>query len=114
MYLILGTIMRACEMGNKDVVKLLIENNADGRIHPVTRYSPLYISCFKGWVDVVDILLKVNFSLDQLYRRDFYYLLNRLILDRNSRILFNNVPLKNGYQFMQLVLMVTLIFWRCY
>ncbi|XP_065214793.1 leucine-rich repeat serine/threonine-protein kinase 1 isoform X2 [Planococcus citri] len=48
----------ACEMGNKDIVKLLIDNDADGRIHPVTRYSPLYISCFKGWIDVVDILLK--------------------------------------------------------
>lgn len=49
-------------MGNKDIVKLLIDHDADGRIHPVTRYSPLYISCFKGWIDVVDLLLKVSTS----------------------------------------------------
>lgn len=45
-------------MGRKDVVKLLLEHDADGRIHPVTRYSPLYIACFKQCKEVVDILLK--------------------------------------------------------
>nr|XP_018906420.1 PREDICTED: leucine-rich repeat serine/threonine-protein kinase 1 isoform X2 [Bemisia tabaci] len=48
----------ASEMGRKDIVKLLLEHDADGRIHPVTRYSPLYIACFKQCKEVVDILLK--------------------------------------------------------
>uniref|UniRef100_A0A1B6DQ53 non-specific serine/threonine protein kinase n=1 Tax=Clastoptera arizonana TaxID=38151 RepID=A0A1B6DQ53_9HEMI len=57
----------ACEMGRKDIVKSLLEVEADGRIHPVTRYSPLYIACFKGHKDVVEILLKKFPELIQQY-----------------------------------------------
>lgn len=46
-------------MGRKDIVKTLLDVEADGRIHPVTRYSPLYIACFKGHKDVVEVVLKV-------------------------------------------------------
>jgi len=49
----------ACEVGRKDLVKILLDHKADGRIHPITRYSPLYIVAFKGKKDVVEILLKV-------------------------------------------------------
>lgn len=49
----------ACEVGRKDIVKMLLDHKADGRIHPITRYSPLYIVAFKGKKDVVEILLKV-------------------------------------------------------
>lgn len=49
----------ACELGRKDLVKLLIDHKADGKIHPVTRYSPLYIAAFKGKKDIVELLLKV-------------------------------------------------------
>ena len=31
---------------------------ADGRIHSVTKYSPLYIAAYNGRRDIVDILLK--------------------------------------------------------
>ncbi|XP_050423466.1 leucine-rich repeat serine/threonine-protein kinase 1 [Adelges cooleyi] len=48
----------ACELGRKDLVKLLIDHKADGKIHPVTRYSPLYIAAFKGKKDIVELLLK--------------------------------------------------------
>ncbi|XP_075215251.1 leucine-rich repeat kinase [Lycorma delicatula] len=51
-------LFTACELGRKDVAKLLLDANADGRIHPVTRYSPLYIACFKGRKDVAELLLK--------------------------------------------------------
>lgn len=51
---------RACELGRKDIVKALLDTEADGRIHPVTRYSPLYIACFKGHREVVELLLKVS------------------------------------------------------
>lgn len=54
---------RACELGRKDIVKALLDTEADGRIHPVTRYSPLYIACFKGHRDVVELLLKVSLLL---------------------------------------------------
>lgn len=50
---------RASEEGQKEIVKLLIEYGADGRIHPVTKYSPLYIACYGGRKDIAEILLKV-------------------------------------------------------
>ena len=36
-------LFKASENGHKDVVSHLIAAGADGRIHPVTKYSPLYI-----------------------------------------------------------------------
>lgn len=53
-------IISACEVGKKDLVKMLLDHKADGRIHPITRYSPLYIVAFKGKKDVFEILLKVQ------------------------------------------------------
>lgn len=44
-------------MGNKEIVKLLLDYGADGRYHSVTRYSPLYIACYHGHRDIVEILL---------------------------------------------------------
>lgn len=52
-------LFSACEVGRKDIVKMLLDHKADGRIHPITRYSPLYIVAFKGKKDVFEILLKV-------------------------------------------------------
>jgi ankyrin repeat protein len=50
----------ACEVGQKEIVKILLEHEADGRIHPVTKYSPLYISCYYGRKEIVELLLKVS------------------------------------------------------
>ena len=36
-------LFKASENGHKEVVSHLIAAGADGRIHPVTKYSPLYI-----------------------------------------------------------------------
>ncbi|XP_017772148.1 PREDICTED: leucine-rich repeat serine/threonine-protein kinase 1 isoform X5 [Nicrophorus vespilloides] len=47
----------ACQSGSEEIVKLLIENGADGRYHPVTKYSPLYIACYHGHFEIVEILL---------------------------------------------------------
>ncbi|XP_066583862.1 leucine-rich repeat serine/threonine-protein kinase 1 [Prorops nasuta] len=48
----------ACEMGNKDIVKLLLEHGADCRLHPVTKYCPLYIACANGKIEIVELLLR--------------------------------------------------------
>ncbi|XP_023236619.1 leucine-rich repeat serine/threonine-protein kinase 1-like [Centruroides sculpturatus] len=51
-------LFKACEEGQKDMVKFLLDKGADGRIHPVTKYSPLYIACYYGRKDIVEIILK--------------------------------------------------------
>lgn len=60
-------------MGRKEIVKVLLENGADGRFHPVTKYSPLYIACYHGHKDIVEMLLVrfpelVQVCLPSLYR----------------------------------------------
>lgn len=53
----INDIFRACQIGNKEIVKTLLEVAADGRFHPVTKYSPLYIACYHGHSDIVEMLL---------------------------------------------------------
>jgi ankyrin repeat protein len=40
------------------VVSYLLDKGADGQVHPVTKYSPLYIAAYNGKKDVVEVLLK--------------------------------------------------------
>ena len=54
-----------CERGYVELVELLLHYGADGRVHPVTFYSPLYIAVHAGHTRVVEILLKVGFVLWQ-------------------------------------------------
>ncbi|RXG51538.1 Leucine-rich repeat serine/threonine-protein kinase 1 [Armadillidium vulgare] len=69
-------LYRACEEGQKDLVRLLLEHNADGRIHPETKYSPLYIACYYGRKDIAEILLKI------LYLNRFPYLVSVYTVER--------------------------------
>jgi ankyrin repeat protein len=62
-------------MGQKEIVKTLLEHNADGRIHPVTKYSPLYIACYNGKKDIVELLLKVSRLISQICFSDVMGLL---------------------------------------
>ncbi|XP_043222191.1 leucine-rich repeat serine/threonine-protein kinase 1-like isoform X1 [Amphibalanus amphitrite] len=59
-------LYKASSEGLRPVVKLLVEHGAEGRIHPVTRYSPLYIAAYNGKKDVVELLLKTYPSLVQV------------------------------------------------
>ncbi|KAK9885098.1 hypothetical protein WA026_009320 [Henosepilachna vigintioctopunctata] len=47
----------ACQIGNKEIVTILLDHGADGRCHPITKYSPLYIACYHGFLEIVEILL---------------------------------------------------------
>ncbi|XP_033223116.1 leucine-rich repeat serine/threonine-protein kinase 1 [Belonocnema kinseyi] len=48
----------ACEMGHKEIVRVLLEHGADCRIHPVTKYCPLYIACYNGKLEIVELILR--------------------------------------------------------
>lgn len=48
----------ACESGQREMVKLLLDNGADCTIHPVTKYCPLYIACYNGKIEIIEMLLK--------------------------------------------------------
>ena len=48
----------ACETGQRDIVKLLLDHGANCTIHSVTKYCPLYIACYNGKLDIVEMLLK--------------------------------------------------------
>lgn len=48
----------ACESGHRDLVKLLLDSGADCRIHPVTKYCPLYIACYNGKTEIIELLLR--------------------------------------------------------
>ncbi|XP_050515571.1 leucine-rich repeat serine/threonine-protein kinase 1 isoform X2 [Diabrotica virgifera virgifera] len=50
-------LFTACQIGNKEIVKILLDQGADGRCHSVTKYSPLYIACYSGHRDIVELLL---------------------------------------------------------
>ncbi|XP_019766471.2 leucine-rich repeat serine/threonine-protein kinase 1 isoform X4 [Dendroctonus ponderosae] len=50
-------LFSACEVGNRQIVKLLLDFGADGRCHSVTKYSPLYIASYQGQREVVEMLL---------------------------------------------------------
>ncbi|XP_043282367.1 leucine-rich repeat serine/threonine-protein kinase 1 isoform X2 [Venturia canescens] len=48
----------ACEMGHRDIVRLLLDHGADCRAHQVTKYCPLYIACYNGKLEIVELLLR--------------------------------------------------------
>ncbi|CRK89702.1 CLUMA_CG003464, isoform A [Clunio marinus] len=48
----------ASSLGSEKIVDLLFDAGADGRSHPVTNYSPLYISCHNGHLNVSKLILK--------------------------------------------------------
>lgn len=57
---------RCCEACEKEIVGLLLRNGADGRMHPVTKYSPLYIACYNGHKDIAEMLI---FKFPELIRQ---------------------------------------------
>lgn len=44
-------------------MNLLLINGADARVHPVTKYSPLYIACYNGHKEIAELLLRVHFII---------------------------------------------------
>ena len=40
------------------MVELSVSHGADGRPHPITRYSPLYVACHTGRIKIAEALVK--------------------------------------------------------
>ena len=51
-------LFKACQEGHLEIVQLLISVGSDGRVHPVTKYSPLYISAYNGRLHICQLLLQ--------------------------------------------------------
>ncbi|KAF6207493.1 hypothetical protein GE061_015939 [Apolygus lucorum] len=51
-------LFTACEVGKKDIVRILLDSGADGRVHQITKHSPLHVSIVKGRKDIVELILK--------------------------------------------------------
>ncbi|KAJ6225869.1 hypothetical protein RDWZM_004414 [Blomia tropicalis] len=60
-------LFKACQEGHLEIVQLLIEAGSDGRQHPVTRYSPLYIASYHGRKSIVQLLLEHFPELAAIY-----------------------------------------------
>src|SRR6218665_1025975 len=50
-------LFKACQEGHSQSVSLLIDSGADGRQHPFTKYSPLYIASYHGRLEIVKLIL---------------------------------------------------------
>ena len=48
----------ACMKGYVDIVKILIEKNADLNVKNKYNNTPLHIACMRGYVDIVKLLIK--------------------------------------------------------
>ena len=46
----------ACQVGHKDIVKMLLDKQADVNIQTVTGITPLSISCHQGQEEISELL----------------------------------------------------------
>lgn len=77
----------ACQTGRKELVRVLLDSGADGRCHPVTRYSPLYISCYHGHKDIVELLLHRFPELVQLHTVERWLPIHACCINGHSTVL---------------------------
>ena len=61
----------ACQEGHKDIVKILLDKQADVNIQTIKGCTPLYIACEDGNKDIVKMLLDkqadVNIQSDERF-----------------------------------------------
>ncbi|KAK4295198.1 hypothetical protein Pmani_032225 [Petrolisthes manimaculis] len=80
-------LFKACEEGQREMVRLLLDHGADGRIHPVTKYSPLYIACYYGRRDIAEMLLKKFPSLVNVWTVERWLPLHACIINGHTSVL---------------------------
>ncbi|KAK8739393.1 hypothetical protein OTU49_003613, partial [Cherax quadricarinatus] len=80
-------LFKACEEGQREMVRLLLDHGADGRIHPVTKYSPLYIACYYGRRDIAEMLLKKFPALASVSTVERWLPLHACIINGHTAVL---------------------------
>ena len=80
-------LFKAAEYGHRDVVQFLLDQGADARIHPVTKYSPLYIAAYNGKKEVGRCL-----SLNDVTRSrgNCHSMRNNFILPKKNRLFLSS------------------------
>ena len=53
-----------CQEGHKDIVKMLLDKQADVNIQNVKGFTPLYMACQEGHKDIVKMLLDKQADVD--------------------------------------------------
>lgn len=75
--------MEAAQEGHLDLVKYLLENNANVHATTQTGDTALTYACENGHTDVADLLLQFGADLVRSHLTDFFKLLMLCTLNRN-------------------------------
>lgn len=67
-------LQMACDAGHLDVVKLLLENNADVNSVSTSDNTPLSLACEGGFADIVKELLENKAEIFETYPTNLFCL----------------------------------------
>lgn len=88
LFLTIQSFYSACEAGNRQIAKILLDFGADGRCHSVTKYSPLYIASYQGQREVVEMLLIKFPELVQVTNPALFYGFRETLFTCKTFLLF--------------------------
>lgn len=88
-------LFKACQEGHLEIVKKLIQAGADGRTHPTTKYSPLYIASYHGRLHICQILLEHFPELSAIYTVEHWLPIHAAAINNHQEI----VQLLLGYPY---------------
>lgn len=79
-------LFKACQEGHLEIVKHLINAGADGRQHPITKYSPLYIAAYHGRLQICQILLNHFSELSTIYTVEHWLPVHAATINNHQEI----------------------------
>lgn len=79
-------LFKACQEGHLEIVKKLIHAGADGRVHPTTKYSPLYIAAYHGRLHICQILLEHFPELSAIYTVEHWLPIHAAAINNHQEI----------------------------
>lgn len=79
-------LFKACQEGHLEIVQLLLKAGADSRQHPVTKYSPLYISAYHGRYQICLLLLQHFPELSSVYTVEHWLPIHAAAMNNHQNI----------------------------